>query len=186
MKKKKGEITKYFNTNRPHYTDKEGNYVYTYQELKDDGTYIDAKTVIELTDETVNIIRVLQEFDRQMDLQDTYQRWHEDKLIKNPKFENEDGEEYKTTPLENVADKKADLYKILFEDDEETTSAKYDDFMATLTENQRDLIYDHVNLGKSLAQISKENGNKVSIKAYESRWAKIRKKAMAFFNKKLK
>lgn len=106
MKKKKGEITKYFDLNRSHYTDKDGNYVYTYQQLQDDGTYADVKTVIELTDETINIIRVLQESNRQMDLQDTYQRWNEDKLIKNTKIENEDGIEYKTIPLENIPDKK--------------------------------------------------------------------------------
>lgn len=185
MKKKKGEITKYFNPSRSHYTDKDGNYVYTYQQIQDDGTYKDVKTVIELTDETVNIIRVLQESDRQMDLQDIYQRRQEDKLIKNSKEENEDGEMYKTMPIENIADKNADIFKILFEEEIEDLSADYDVFMSTLTENQRDLIYDHVNLGKSLAQISKENGNKVSVKAYESRWAKIRKKAISYFKNKV-
>lgn len=71
-----------------------------------------------------------------------------------------------------------DIFKILFEENEEKVSANYDDFMTTLTENQRDLIYDHINLGKSLAQISRENGSKVLVKAYETRWAKIRKKAI--------
>ena len=182
MKKKKGEVTKYFNPKRPHYTDKDGNYVYTYQQLQDDGTYKDVKTVIELTKDTVNIIRVLQESDRQMDLQDTYQRWHEDKLIHTQKEENEDGEEYKTMPLENIPDRKQDIYKLLFEDDDEDTDERFDAFMETLNENQRDLVYLHINMGKSLARISREMGNKVSVKALESRWAKIRNRAKAFFS----
>lgn len=178
MKKQKGEVTKYFNPRRPHYTDKDGNYVYTYQQLQDDGTYVDVKTIIELTDETVNIIRVLQESDHEIDLQDIYEDRRRDKFVTMVDSNNDNN----TSKIDNIPDKKMDIYKLLFEDDEHEDS-KYDDFMATLTENQRDLIYDHINLGKSLAQISKESKGKLTPKALEHRWLKIRDLARVFFSK---
>lgn len=91
----------------------------------------------------------------------------------------EESEDFDYSKFDNIPDKKTDIYRILFEDDKSDDS-KYDAFLEILSEDQRNLIYDHLNLGKSFGTISKEMGN-VSIKGLQSRWQKIRKRTMQFF-----
>lgn len=162
------------------YLDEENQaYVYEYIGLDEKGREVPMKQIIAITEENIEIIKILDEYDHYETLQNRYKKENEDVLIHKNITCNENGEEYRESLFDKIPDKKAGIYNILF--GEVSDNSKYDKFMATLNENQRNLIYEHINLGKSLPQISRDNGN-ISIKALESRWAKIRKKAIRFFD----
>ena len=129
---KKLKRTSRFDSNLSSYLDEEKQaYVYEYIGLDENGKEAPMKQIIAITEENIEIIKILDEYDHYETLQNRYKKENEDVIIHKNITCNENGE--------------------------------------------------HINLCKSLPQISRDNGN-ISIKALESRWAKIRKKAIKFFD----
>ena len=89
----------------------------------------------------------------------------------------------RSSKLENIPDKNIDIYKLLFEDVKVIDDSKYNGFLSLLNEEQRSLIYEHINIGKSIPQISRESGGKLTIKALENKWEKIKKRARKYYGK---
>ena len=157
------------------YKDSNGNYVYRYQALNDEGKLVDVQTVIEVTPENYNLIAMLAEFDRQEKLQERYKNEHEDYLVHRANETNVEGEDCRESFFEKIINTRA--VKLINQDEVDET--KYNEFMDSLTEDQRDLIRQHVNLGKPLREIAEGYG--VSTKAVESRWQKIRERASKYY-----
>ena len=174
---KKLKRTSYYDKNRSCYLDEEKQeYVYEFISYDDNGKMVQTRQTIAITKDNIELIKMLDAYDHSEDLQNLYQSRVEDKSI------HEESENFDYSKFDNIPDRKVDIYKILFDENDENDDTKYDAFLETLSEDQRNLIYDHLNLGKSFGTISKEMGN-VSIKGLQSRWQKIRKRAMQFFAK---
>ena len=179
---KKLKRTSRFDTSLSSYLDEEKQeYVYEYIGLDENGKEVPMKQVVTVNEDNIEIIKILDEYDHYETLQNRYKKENEDVLIHKNIISNEDGEEYRESMFDKIPDKKADIFSILFS--EEVDDSRYDKFMQSLRENQRNLIYDHINLHKSFAEISIELGGDVTVNALKSRWNKIKNKAVKFFNK---
>ena len=173
--------TSYCDKNRSSYLDEEKQeYVYEFISYDDKGNQILTKQAIAITKDNIEIIKMLDEFDHREDLQLLYDRRNQDKKFVFEKETNDDGEVNHYCGIENIPDRVNTIEKLLF-DEQDVSDERYEKFMATLTEDQRNLIYDHIGLNKPLSQISKEMGGAVSVTSLENRWAKIKAKAKKFF-----
>lgn len=198
MKNQSNEVTKckkHYDSNRHCYMDKDGNYVYQIMQYDEKGKLVPAKVIIERDKDNTDLIELL----NQMDIEEFNCYEREERHIVHCKKAvlDEDGveivgndESYSKT-IEATADEKYDPYNILFGDKESEDEEKQKligrahEFIKTLSKNQYDLFYRHIVEGRSFGDICKEDGNKVTVKAYQRRWVKIRNRASKFFGKKL-
>ena len=170
--------TSYYDKNRSSYLDEENQeYVYEFISYDEKGRPIPVRQAIAITKNNIELIKELDQFDHQEDLQNLYQSRVEDKSM----HKSASDDEFNYSKLANIPDKKQDIFKMLFEDTVEEDTTHYDSFMALLTEEQRNLIYQHVNLGKSIPQISRESGGRLTIKALENKWEKIKRRVKKYY-----
>ena len=123
---------------------------------------------------TEEMIVLLRDSDREMDLQDRYQEEnssyeYQNAVARFEKIPNEDEDH----PLERIADPRADIMKILFPDNAEDSLLlkKLETAMEQLTEGQRDLIYELYGFCKSMSDVAREQD--VSYEAIQNRRSKI-------------
>lgn len=121
--------------------------------------------------------------------QDEYER-HRDKIFADKAARHErsgDTGEESQNPWDTIADPKADPFSILYGED-----APVDEkvrqvlaFMEKLTDNQRDLIYDHLGAWKYLEDVRREEeartGKEITQQAMSNRWNKIIARACKHF-----
>lgn len=177
---KKLKRTSYFDSNRTSYLDAEKQeYVYEFISYDEKGRPVPARQIIAITKDNIEIIKMLDGFDHEEDLQLLYERRHKEKYLDYDNDDNGSGEANRETGIANIPDKKHTIDRLLFES-EEVDDGRYDEFMSTLTNDQANLIYDHIGLGKTFVQIGREM--KVPVTALESRWKKIKNRAKKFFN----
>lgn len=176
---KKLKRTSYFDSNRSCFLDAEKQeYVYEFISYDENGREIPTRQAIAITKDNIEIIKMLDGFDHEEDLQLLYERRHRDNSIDYINDCNEKGEANRETGIAYIPDKKYAIEKLLFENDE-VDDSRYDEFIKTLSNDQANLIYDHLGLNKTFVQISKEM--KVPVTALESRWKKIKNRAKKFF-----
>lgn len=177
-KMKRLKRTSYYDKNRSSYLDADNQeYVYEFISYDEKGRPIPVRQSIAITKDNVELIMMLDQLDHKEDLQNLYQSRVSDKSMHD---EVNDGE-FNYSKLANLPDKKQDIYKILFDDEKEEDTTQYDNFMALLNEEQRNLIYEHINMDKSIPQISRESGGRLTIKALENKWEKIKKRARKYY-----
>ena len=123
---------------------------------------------------TEEMIILLRDSDRELDLQERYQEENSSYEYRNAvqrfeKIPNEDEDH----PLDRIADPKADITKGLFPDkaEESLLLKKLETAMTQLTDGQRDLIYELYGFCKSMADIAREQ--EVSYEAVQNRRNKI-------------
>lgn len=176
---KKLKRTSYFDSNRSSFLDAEKQeYVYEFISYDENGREIPTRQAIAITKDNIEIIKMLDGFDHEEDLQLLYERRHKEKFLDYDNDDNGSGEANRETGLANIPDKKYTIEKLLYENDE-VDDSRYDEFIKTLSNDQANLIYDHLGLNKTFVQISKEM--KVPVTALESRWKKIKNRAKKFF-----
>lgn len=176
---KKLKRTSYFDSNRNSYLDAEKQeYVYEFISYDEKGRQVPTRQAIAITKDNIEIIKMLDGFDHEEDLQLLYERRHRDNSNDYTNDYNDKGEANRETGIANIPDRKYTIEKLLFENDE-VDDSRYDEFIKTLSNDQANLIYDHLGLNKSFVQISKEM--KVPVTALESRWKKIKNRAKKFF-----
>lgn len=177
---KKLKRTSYFDANRTSYLDEKNQaYVYEFISYDENGNQVPVRQIIAITKENIEIIKMLDQYDHTEDLQNLYQSRVADKTI----HEKNEEDDFNYSKLENIPDKNSDIYKLLFEDVKVIDDSKYNGFLSLLNEEQRSLIYEHINIGKSIPQISRESDGKLSIKALENKWEKIKKRARKYYGK---
>ncbi len=198
MKKQINEVTKnkkHYDPNRHCYMDKDGNYVYQIMQYNDKGKLVPANVIIERDKDNTDLIELL----NQMDIKEyaCYEREERHLAHYAPKAIDSEGHEITpedisyTEPVEAIADEKSDAFNVLFGDEEledeekEKLITKVQEFIRTLSNDQYDLYYRHIVEGRTFSEICEEDGNKVTVKAYQRRWVKIRNRASKFFGKKL-
>ena len=92
---------------------------------------------------TEELLRFLQENDRETGLQDRYQREREDYALKHALRAYCADPMSKLNPIEQIADSKADIFKLLCPDEtENVTEKKVRQAIEQLTENQQDLVWE--------------------------------------------
>ena len=176
---KKLKRTSYFDSNRSCFLDAEKQeYVYEFISYDENGREIPTRQAIAITKDNIEIIKMLDGFDHEEDLQLLYERRHKEKYLDYDNVDNGSGEANRETGIANIPDKKYTIEKLLYEDDE-VDDSRCDEFISTLSNDQANLIYDHLGLNKTFVQISKEM--KVPVTALESRWKKIKNRAKKFF-----
>lgn len=176
---KKLKRTSYFDSNRSSYLDAEKQeYVYEFISYDEKGRQVPTRQAIAITKDNIEIIKMLDGFDHEEDLQLLYERRHRDNSYDYNCDYNDKGEANRETGIANIPDRKYTIEKLLFENDE-VDDIRYDEFIKTLSNDQANLIYDHLGLNKTFVQISKEM--KVPVTALESRWKKIKNRAKKFF-----
>ena len=123
---------------------------------------------------TEEMIILLRDSDREMNLQDRYQEENRSCECQNAdtrfgKIPNEDEDH----ALERIADPRADILQILFPDHAEDSLLlkKLEAAMEQLTEGQRDLIHELYGFCRSMADIAREQD--VSYEAIQNRRGKI-------------
>jgi len=123
---------------------------------------------------TEEMLILLRDSDREMDLQDRYQEENSSYEYRNAvhrfeKISNEDEDH----PRDRIADPKADIMKVLFPDTAEDSLLlkKLENAMTHLTDGQRDLIYELYGFCKSMADVAREQD--VSYEAIQNRRSKI-------------
>lgn len=170
--------TSYYDKNRSSYLDPENQeYVYEFISYDENGNQVPTRQTIAITKDNVELIRMLDQLDHKEDLQNLYQSRVSDKSM----HDTVNDDDFNYSKLANLPDKKQDVFKILFDTEDEEDTSRYDNFMASLNEEQRNLIYQHVNLGKSIPQISRESGGRLTIKALENKWEKIKKRVKKYY-----
>ena len=171
-----------YNKERTSYLDKSFNYVYEYTEYRPDGTRVEKKEIIPYSEDLCEVFKVLDESDHDMDLAQRYEDEHRAKDIIN-----DNGDEDYISPLElivasldvesNLLDENESLRKLIVE-------VAY--WMESLPEKQKELIYDHLILGKTFDEIRLEETEKgvvVTKQAIFNRWKKILSKGKKKFEK---
>ena len=175
---KKLKRTSYYDKNRSSYLDEENQeYVYEFISYDENGNQVPTRQTIAITKDNVELIRMLDQLDHKEDLQNLYQSRVSDKSMHDAVHD----DDFNYSKLANLPDKKQDILKILFDPEDEEDTSRYDNFMASLNEEQRNLIYQHVNLGKSIPQISRESGGRLTLKALENKWEMIKKRVKKYY-----
>ncbi len=182
-----------FNENRTSYLDSNFNYVYEYQKLQDNGSYVTKRCVIPYSEENCNIFIMLDGKDHDFDLGERYDEENADVgfRAKQSAYENGGGndgdDDFRDAPIDCIADQKADIFSTLFPEEESTDPRikEITEWMKTLTEPQRDLIYKHLGMGMSLEDIRREEetltGRTITKQAMHNRWDKILNRACKHF-----
>ena len=116
---KKLKRTSYFDSNRSSFLDAEKQeYVYEFISYDENGHEIPTRQAIAITKDNIEIIKMLDGFDHEEDLQLLYERRHKEKFIDYDNDVNDSGEANRETGIANIPDKKYTIEKLLFEDDE--------------------------------------------------------------------
>lgn len=193
LSKEEWRLKNHFDINRPCYMDKQGNYVYQIMKYDEKGKLVPANVIIERDADNTDLIELLNKMDIEEFEGNETERKHRVDYIDEDANECDDETDEKgcVEPVEAIPDKDFDVFKYLFEG-RKLPSKKEDElhemvnkFLESLSKDQYELYYRHVVEGKSFGDICKEDGGKISVKGYQSRWAKIRNRASKFFGKKL-
>lgn len=181
-----------FRENRDCYMDTNGDYVYT-TEMREGGKWV-RKEVARIpfdtmkgdTTWTIYLDDVDCEEDRSDDRYNTLvdPAFRAKQARFNAEETDTEGDEYPDPMDEVVFDmqKGKDVFETLYGDPEPENpmDVKVDDVMEKLTEDQRNMIYDHVGMGKKLEDIRREDedrtGEKKTQQSYSKRWDKIKKR----------
>lgn len=182
-----------FDSNRTAFIDsKTGEYVFN--EWVNRGTerrpLWDLREVARIPAEMVKWIKLLDEDDAAVDLQNRYENEHRDFSIENKKQANQELDDDDSVvddgqtgnPMEDIPDKHGDPEKILFSE-EEATDPRIERIeqtkMTRLTEEQRNLYYDHIGQQMYLEDIRKEKismtGKNITQQAISKQWRKTMK-----------
>ena len=122
---------------------------------------------------TEELLRFLQENDRETGLQDRYQREREDYALKHALRAYCADPMSKLNPIEQIADSKADIFKLLCPDETENgTEKKVRQAIEQLTENQQDLVWEAYGMVRGDTEIAKEQNT--SRQAIQNRRNKIK------------
>lgn len=183
------ERKSHFNDSRDSYVDAHGNYVYTQWVQQPDGKWKrEVVATIPFSEETRDIIILLDQDDHDYDLATRYDEENADYGIRNKqkkqKTQTDDDRDFDTDPIEAIPDPTS-----ISNDDEpeiDPLVQEVAEFIRTeLTEEQRDLLYAHLGEGRFLEDIRREEeartGKKVSRQAVHNRWNRILTKACKHF-----
>lgn len=184
MTEQKNNVTKnrksHYNANRNSYLTKDGRYAYItwdgehnrnvthYLEVGKDGV-------------TEELLIFLDEDDHDTDLQERYNDDNADYSFQNKQLTycKNQKDENATDPINEIEDKHADPFNLLFPEEEVTNEQLLQliSAMDNLTEAQRNLIYDHFGAKKTLEEIRQSEitstGKDVSQQAFSNRLKKI-------------
>lgn len=184
-----------FNDDRRCYLDSDFNYVYEYEALQDDGTYVTRKCVIPYSEENREIFIILDRDDYEADLSDRYENDNTDTLfqLQTKQYESgcdvdSDGEDdmFRDSPLQSIPDPDSDVFTKAFpeyaqEEEKDPREEELHEWIQTLPESQQNLIYAHLGERKFLEDIRREEeaatGKKITKQAMHNRWMKIIAKA---------
>ena len=192
MKKKKGkketelQRTSYYSKNRTNYlSESENCYTYEFIDYDENGRPVPKKSKIVVNDDTYGFVKILDEMDNAEDRADRKEYDKRD-LYFDAESHDEDGTEMYGDPLEQIPDPKGDPFNSLFSEPEDDTKEIESDerlkaFYKTLKAEDIALIEEHIFNCKSLQEIADETGKKVD--ALESRYRKIKRKAVKFYGK---
>lgn len=183
----------HFNDSRDSYVDENGNYVYTRWVKRSNGRWErEVAATIPFSEETKDIIILLDRSDHDFDLQERYDEENADYGIRNQRSNAhgnpEDEDSFDSDPIENIADTSGDPYSQLYpsEQPSDPKVREMETFIRTeLTEEQQALLFAHYGEGKFLEDIRREEeaatGKKVTKQAVHGRWDRIVAKACRHF-----
>ena len=178
-----------YTDNRECYMNENGDYVYTTQVRENEKWVTKTLATIpfeEMCGDTSWTI-VLDDDDCQDDRDEDKQRKIIDPLMQariagyNAEKVDEDSSDLRD-PMEEVYYRQqgdGGIFEQLFTEDkpEDPIVAKVEEIMSMLTEDQRNLIYDHIGMGKKLEDIRREDEERTGVKktqqSYSNRWKKI-------------
>lgn len=186
--------TSEYDDNRGSHMDADGNYVYTTWEKRGKKWVEVPVCTIPLGEngENAEWIIMLDHDDHEVDLQNRYQDENADYGFSNRVANQKAGDDddmSDTDAWAMIADPKADIFDTLFPEEEEVNQKlqQLKEFMKLLTEDQRNLIYEHFGARKTLKQICDEenaaNGTDKSPHSVGNRKKKILERLKKFFEK---
>ena len=188
-----------FSEDREAYMNKEGGYTYCQWVLDGKGNWVLKPTcTVNIGEDgvTSDVTIILDDLDCEEDRQNNRNRKIRDKVFE------EKCAAYEANPIDEKGNKKADpwekaIYRAtqgtsildeIYPDDSpaDARMEKMREFMAELTEDQRNLIYDHLGQGKYFEEIAEEEtarkGTHVSRQAISNRWDRIFTKLCKWFD----
>lgn len=183
----------HFNDSRDSYVDENGNYVYTRWVKRNNGKWErEVVATIPFSDETKDIIILLDQDDHDCDLQERYDEENADYGIRNQRNnahgDSEDEDSFDSDPIESIADPNGDPLSQLCPDEQPVNPQVQDmeTFVRTeLSDEQQDLFFAHYGEGKFLEDIRREEeaatGKKVTKQAVHGRWDRIVTKTCKHF-----
>lgn len=182
------ERKSHFNDARDSYLDDQGNYIYTQWVQQPNGTWKrEVVATIPFSDETRDIIILLDQDDHDADLADRYAEENADYNIRNKRQKQkakDDDTEFDSDPIEAIP-----APSTIDDDTEPEVNAllqEIADFIRTeLSEEQQNLLFAHLGEGRFLEDIRREEeattGKKVTKQAVHGRWNRILAKACKHF-----
>lgn len=183
----------HFNNSRDSYVDEIGNYVYTRWVKRGNGKWErEIVATIPFSEETRDIIIMLDQDDHDCDLQERYDEENADYGIRNQRNnahgDSEDEDSFDSDSIENIADPNGDPFSRLCQDEQPVDPQVHEmeTFVRTeLNDRQQDLFFGHYGEGKSLEDICREEevetGKKVTKQAVHGRWDRIITKTCKHF-----
>ena len=187
----KPERTSRYDENRGYCMDADGNYVYTTWE-KRGKKWVKVPLCTIPLGENAEWVIMLDHNDHEVDPQKRYQDENADYEFSNRVVNKKAGDEEDMSDTDAwamITDPKADVFDTLFPDEEEVDPKlqQLENFMQLLTEDQRNLIYEHFGARKTLKQICDEenaaNGTDKSPQSVGNRKKKILERLKKLFEK---
>lgn len=183
----------HFNGSRDSYVDENGNYVYTRWVKCSNGKWErEVVATIPFTDESKDIIILLDQDDHDCDLQERYDEENADYGIRNQQNnshgDSEDEDDFDSDPIESIKDPNGDVLSQLYPDEQpvDPKVQEMETFVRTeLSDEQQGLFFSHLGEGKFLEDIRREEeavtGKKVTRQAVHGRWDRIVAKTCKHF-----